>query len=255
MNTRIFVSYAREDIVPAEALVAFLESAGFNTWFDKKNLLVGQDWRKVIKKEIASARLLILCLSRNSVEKTGFVQEEMRLALEQARLKPPSKEYIMPIMLNDCEVPDEIARWHGLDLRQGNAPQKLLEAIQNATGDGARAPNTAHEALVHAISQYNSSFSREDSKEPHLSEIARELLQLILNEHNPGERGIVEILREIIPGLTMFFPRIEYSGSPMEMKTRLFRQATHELVAVKLLYPPENNPSSNTRTFEYRGHE
>ena len=252
MDTRIFVSYASEDQAPAGAVVTFLEAAGFDTWFDKKPLLVGQDWRKVIKQEIARARLLILCLSRHSVEKTGFVQEEMNLALEQARLRPSSQVYIMPVRLDDCGIPDEIQRWQCLDLREDKASLKLLESIQSATCEGARAPESAHQALANAIIANNLGPSQGDSKVPQLSEIAAELLQLIENEADLEERGIVQILQESEPGTTMFFPRLQYSGGPIGMKSRLFRQGTEELIARRILYPPEFNSSTNTKTFEYR---
>ena len=41
----IFISYARPDLAPACAIVAVLKDAGFSTWFDKDNLLGGQDWK------------------------------------------------------------------------------------------------------------------------------------------------------------------------------------------------------------------
>lgn len=59
----------------------------------------------VIEQEIARARLLILCLSKTSVDKTGFVQKEMRLALQQAELRPASQVYIIPVSLDTCVVP------------------------------------------------------------------------------------------------------------------------------------------------------
>ena len=102
MDTRIFVSYAREDQAPATSLVSFLRAAGFDIWFDKDSLLAGQDWKMVIEQEIVRARLLIICLSKISVDKTGFVQKEMRLALQHAELRPASQVYIIPVSLNTC---------------------------------------------------------------------------------------------------------------------------------------------------------
>jgi hypothetical protein len=154
MNARIFVSYAREDQVPAGALVSFLRAAGFDVWFDKDSLHAGQDWRTVIEQEIARARLLIICLSRSSVGKTGFVQKEMRLALQQAELRPSSQVYIIPVSLDGCPVPSALERLHVLDLGAPDASRRLLEAIGNATGDGARAPRDAHDAFTTAISSY-----------------------------------------------------------------------------------------------------
>jgi hypothetical protein len=38
----------------------------------------------------------------------------------------------------------------------------------------------------------------------------------------------------------------------MGMKTRLFRQAVGDLISAERIFPPEHNPSTNTRTDEYR---
>jgi len=252
MDTRIFVSYAREDQAPAGRLVSFLRAAGFDIWFDKDSLHAGQDWKTVIEQEITRARLLIMCLSKNSVDKTGFVQKEMRLALQQAELRPESQVYIIPVSLNTCVVPRAIERWHVLDLREPDASSRLLAAIQNATGEGARAPRDEHDALTSAIGNYNSPPSGTQPSDLALGAAAKEILELIQQEPDSEKRGIVEILKELQPGITHFFPKIQYAGSPMAIKTRLFRQAVAELISDQHLFPPERNPSTNTQTYEYQ---
>ena len=252
MSTRIFISYAREDETLVKSIVAFLKAAGFETWFDKDNLLAGQDWRKVIEREIARARLLLVCVSSHSVDKTGFVQKEMRLALEQAELRPPSQVYIIPVKLNNCSVPEGIVRWHVLDLREQKASLKLLEAIRSATGEGARALRSDHELLTAAIADYNCPAPAKQPSQTSLGEAAQELLKLIEEEQDQEQRGIVEICEEIQPGYTHFFPRIQYSGNPISCKTRIFREGVAQLVSAAHLFPPEANPSTNTRTYEYR---
>jgi hypothetical protein len=252
MGTRIFVSYAREDQSSAGGLVSFLTAAGFDIWFDKDSLHAGQDWRRVIEQEIARARLLLICLSKNSVDKTGFVQKEMRIALEQAELRPDSQVYIMPVSLDGCDVPSALERWHVLDLREPDARRRLLKAIGSATGEGARAPQADHGALISDINRYNRPPSGPRSGGVVLGPVAQEILDLIEQEPDPEKRGIVEILKEVQPGITHFFPRIQYAGSPIIMKTRLFRQGVAELVSADHLFPPEPNPSRNTRTYEYQ---
>ena len=158
-NARIFVSYAREDQVPAGALVSFLRAAGFDIWFDKDSLYAGQDWRTVIEQEIAHARLLVICFSRSSVDKTGFVQKEMRLALQQTELRPSSRVYIIPVSLGWLCGASSLQRLHVLDVGAPDASRRLLEAIGNATGDGARALRDAHDALTAAISGYRRQLS------------------------------------------------------------------------------------------------
>jgi hypothetical protein len=78
------------------------------------------------------------------------------------------------------------------------------------------------------------------------------MLKLIEQEPDSEKRGIVEILQESEPGITRFFPRIQYAGTSVGMKTRLFRQAVGELVSAERIFPPEYNPSTNTRTYEYQ---
>ena len=100
MKSQIFVSYARPDHDVVRSIVRFVKAAEFPTWFAHDNLLAGHDWRHVIKQEIAHSRLLLLCLSTHSVDRTGVFQKEMRLAVEQAELRPQSKVFIMGASLD-----------------------------------------------------------------------------------------------------------------------------------------------------------
>ena len=156
MDTRIFVSYARPDVQIIGQVVRFLHvAAGFDIWFDLHDLLPGHDWRLVIEREIARARLLVLCLSSKSVDRTGVFQKELRLALEQAELRPRGEMFILPIRLNPCPTPPDIARWHVLDMYGEKATYKLLDAIHEATGEGARATGEEHARLAKGIRDYN----------------------------------------------------------------------------------------------------
>jgi len=57
-----------------------------------------------------------LCLSRVAVVKTGFFQVEVKEAIKWQQYRPDSKVYIIPIRLDDCEVPPEVAELHYVDL-------------------------------------------------------------------------------------------------------------------------------------------
>ena len=85
------------------------------------------------------------------------------------------------------------------------------------------------------------------------TESAKELLQLIQSEPTDAERGIVEIRKEIEPGIIHFFAKLKYSGSTLAAKSRAFREGIKELIDKGWLYPAEENPSTNTRTYEYKG--
>ena len=85
--------------------------------------------------------------------------------------------------------------------------------------------------------------------------VALELLDLVESEEDIESRGIVEISQEVQPGVTNFFTKLQYSGSPVAMKSRSFRKGIEELIHRNWLYPAEYNESTNTITYEYRVQE
>jgi cold shock CspA family protein len=70
---------------------------------DKTNLLPGQDWEKTIRAAIANSDYFLALLSSHSVSKRGFVQKELRRALEVAEEFPEDKIFVIPVRLDACE--------------------------------------------------------------------------------------------------------------------------------------------------------
>jgi hypothetical protein len=65
---------------------------------------------KTIKDAIRNSRYVIALLSSNSVEKRGYVQRELKEALEVLDEFPESKIFVIPVRINDCKVTDEKLR-------------------------------------------------------------------------------------------------------------------------------------------------
>ncbi len=105
MYRQVFISYAKEDIAYAEKLYGFLEASGFEPWLDKKKLKVGANWDFFIQKALRESTWIILLLSSVSVKKRGYVQREYRAAVRYAESKLEEDIYIIPIMIDACEVP------------------------------------------------------------------------------------------------------------------------------------------------------
>lgn len=133
----IFISYASEDECIARSVVNYLKAAGYSTWFDKDNLFGGEEWAPAISKAIRGSSMVMLLFSTRSVQKRGFVQRELKLALEEASNIPPNQVYIMPVRLDDCERPDPIERYHVLDLHESDGPEKLIASVENGIGKAA----------------------------------------------------------------------------------------------------------------------
>lgn len=102
-----FISYVREDARRIDALQHALEAAGIPVWRDTEDLWPGEDWRVRIRCAItANALVFIACFSRASVSRDrSFQNEELALAIEQLRLRKPGDPWLIPVRLDECEIP------------------------------------------------------------------------------------------------------------------------------------------------------
>jgi hypothetical protein len=92
-----------------------LNNDGIDVWLDEEKLLPGQDWQVEIEKAVKQADVVIVCLSKISIQKEGYIQKEMRFILDVAGEKPEGTIFIIPIRLDDCPVPRSLQDWQYLD--------------------------------------------------------------------------------------------------------------------------------------------
>jgi len=103
---RVFLCHAKEDKPIVRELYQRLKVGGWiEPWLDERKLLPGQDWRTNIEEAVESADVVVICLSNYSVNKEGFVQKELRYAREIALEKPDDTIFLIPLKLEECEVP------------------------------------------------------------------------------------------------------------------------------------------------------
>lgn len=109
LRPKVFIAYADEDYAAAERLYHDLAEHGFDPWLDKKRLLPGQNWPRSIERSIEISDFFIACFSRHGVGKRGFFQSELRHALECAARRPLDEVFFIPVRLEECRVPVQIA--------------------------------------------------------------------------------------------------------------------------------------------------
>lgn len=114
---KVFISYAREDEEQARRLFDDLRTAGISPWFDKDSLLPGQRWKTAIEAAIRDCRFFIAVLSSNSINKRGYVQKELKDALEVLDEYPTSAIFIIPARLDNCAPSDDrLGDLHWVDM-------------------------------------------------------------------------------------------------------------------------------------------
>lgn len=125
---RLFVCHVSEDKPRVRQLVSQLRKDGFDPWLDEERLLPGQDWELEISAAVKQSGAVIVCLSTASVEKTGYVQKELRRVLDVAEYQPEGRIFVIPVRLEPCRVPDAST--------SGNTP--ICSWKTGTTGCGAR---------------------------------------------------------------------------------------------------------------------
>ena len=135
---QIFLAHANEDKPQVRDLYRRLKQVGYQPWLDEEDLLPGQNWRDEIPKAIQSSDIFIACLSSQSVSKRGYVQREFRQALNKMAEMPVGEIYLIPLKLDECEIPDLRQSEYGVNLRdiqwldywQPGGWEKLLKSIE-----------------------------------------------------------------------------------------------------------------------------
>jgi hypothetical protein len=130
VTVQIFLSYAREDEEKVESLYQKLSDAGFKPWMDKKDILPGERWEFSIRKAIRRSDFFLACLSANSVNRRGWIQKEIKGALDMWQEKLDSDIYLIPVRLADCRVPESLSDFQWVDLFEEGGWTRLMRAIQ-----------------------------------------------------------------------------------------------------------------------------
>lgn len=114
---KVFISYSHQDADAAKRLFAALTAMGVDPWLDSERLLPGQHWERAIHVALRAADYVIVLLSSRSVAKRGFLQKEIRVAMDLLDEVPDSQIFLIPARLDGCESGhDRLNKLHWLDL-------------------------------------------------------------------------------------------------------------------------------------------
>lgn len=108
---RVFLCHSKGDKDFAKQLYGRLIALGCDPWLDEEKLLPGQIWEREIPLAIRNSHVFLVCLSADSVNKRGFVQKEIKLALDVAERIPDVDIFIIPIKIEPCEIPEALAKY------------------------------------------------------------------------------------------------------------------------------------------------
>ena len=126
----VFLCHSSDDKSAVRALHQRLIEDGVRPWLDQEDLLPGQDWNMEIRRAVRNSHVVIVCLSERSITKAGYVQKEIREALDVADEQPEGTIFIIPLRLEECDVPERLRRWQWVDYFEPNGHERLIRALR-----------------------------------------------------------------------------------------------------------------------------
>jgi TIR domain-containing protein len=109
---KVFVSYSTKDRSWKDKIREFLRLLGHDPILDDSDFRAGHGLRESIKTQIASADFFCLVMSRDSMASPWVLDEELPYALSK-------KLRIIPILLEDCDVPNHVRGLRYVDFTVG----------------------------------------------------------------------------------------------------------------------------------------
>ena len=140
---KIFLCHSSGDKPEVEKLYDYFIKQGSDPWLDSEKLLPGQDWNYEINKALDDSDVILLCLSKNSIDKEGYVQREIRIALDRALEMPDGRIFLIPGRLEECEIPRRLHSFQWVDMFTERGMQRLVQSLNlRANQVGARPLST-----------------------------------------------------------------------------------------------------------------
>lgn len=127
---KVFLCHASSDKAAVRKLYDLLLRDGMDAWLDSEKLLPGQDWRFEIPKAVRAADAIIVCVSNQSINHEGYLQKEIKLALDVADEKPDGTIFLIPARLEDCDPPDRLKHLQRVDLFEEGGYKRLLLSLE-----------------------------------------------------------------------------------------------------------------------------
>lgn len=130
---KLFLSYSRQDVAAADALVAALEQNGFEVFIDRRDIPGGEEWLAELGRAIALCDTVVWLVSASSVTSKACLWELGELQRQSKRLMPIALEPAASV-----ELPEAIGKVHLLPAEGTfsivkHLPQ-LIEALNTDRG-------------------------------------------------------------------------------------------------------------------------
>jgi hypothetical protein len=127
---RVFLCHSSNDKPAVRTLYRQLLTEAIAPWLDEEDILPGQKWEQEIPRAVRQSDIVIVCLSRGATSKSGFIQKEIKFALDVADEQPEGAIFLIPLKLEECDVPDRLSRYQWVNIFEEKGYERLMRALR-----------------------------------------------------------------------------------------------------------------------------
>ncbi len=195
---KVFLCHAHDDKAKVRELYRYLRRRGIKPWFDEVDLVGGQDWQVEIPKALLTSDAIIICLTKNAVDKEGYIQKEIKFALDKALEMPEGRIFLIPIRFEECEVPFSLSRYQWVDLFNEAGYSRMMRALKFRASQLERATVELPKAAA-AVAEGNLAVeaSREKTKRESAEKAALEKAEREAAEQDAREKAEREVTEKV----------------------------------------------------------
>lgn len=104
---KVFISYSRKDEALAEKVVASLEEAGLDAWYDKREIVPGENWAESIARGLKESDAMVVLLTPNSLD-----SDLVRLDIDFALGENAYNNRLIPVFVGEpADLPSVKIPW------------------------------------------------------------------------------------------------------------------------------------------------
>jgi nucleoside phosphorylase len=167
---KVYLCHARENQPIVKALYDRLVRAGYEPWMDSELLLPGMNDDLETRKALRASDVVIVCLSKISVAQEGRIQTEFKIAQDILAEKPSDTIFLIPLRLDDVDIPFELRDIHWGDYTSPNGFEMLVGSLNRRAEQLKREKGKVAPAVARNLSADTASE-------------AQDTIQLILDGH------------------------------------------------------------------------
>ncbi len=134
---KVFITYSTKDEALATNLVEALEEAGFDAWFQKREIFPGDNWAQKIAAGLNESNAMVVLVTPEALE-----QEAVQNTISYALMEPAFNNRLIPVIVGDSEestsdrMPWIFKRLYNVKIsKHGNNIEqfkKIAQALKNA---------------------------------------------------------------------------------------------------------------------------